>query len=298
MLLQLASVHTKEQQVDKARDAYRRSLQVLEVLDRDAAPDDRPTKFSLASAHLEYGRFLQLVENNLPEAEHHYRMAVKLHMSQLEQQPNEVGRRDSAAIALSLLGTLLRPMPSRSDEAEAVLLQAVQLRDRLLVDFPARTDLRHYAAMAHMNLGMLYREQDKHDEEIRELQLAWNQEHELTKSQSVSFEVPFYISYLQGELGIAHARAGQRDKAVDHLKAAIRTAEVLVVTYPAGKKYADLLANFQEALMYAEKDSPSDTVGSSRDRSSNSAAPYDSRGLRHSSSRRFNSASNPRSVGS
>jgi tetratricopeptide (TPR) repeat protein len=76
----------------------------------------------------------------------------------------------------------------------------------------------------------------------------------------VSFEVPFYISYLQGELGIAYARAGQRDKAVDHLKAAIHTAEALVVTYPAGKKYADLLANFQEALMYAEKDSPNDTV--------------------------------------
>jgi tetratricopeptide (TPR) repeat protein len=112
--------------------------------------------------------------------------------------------------------------------------------------------------MAHMNLGMLYRQENKNADEIRQLQLAWDQERELTKSQSMSFEVPFYISYLEGELGIAHARAGHREKAIDHLKAAICTAEALVVTYPAGKKYADLLANFQEALAYAEKDSSSD----------------------------------------
>ena len=92
---------------------------------------------------MEYGRFLQLVENNLPEAEREYRAAVTLHLSLLQKEPIELVRRDSAAIALSLLGTLLRPMPSRSDEAEAALLQAVELRDRLLVDFPARTDLRH-----------------------------------------------------------------------------------------------------------------------------------------------------------
>ena len=48
------------------------------------------------------------------------------------------------------------------------------------------------------------------------------------------------------------------DQAIDHLKSAIRTAEALVVIYPAGKKYAELLANFHEALAYAEKDSPSD----------------------------------------
>jgi tetratricopeptide (TPR) repeat protein len=256
MLLQLASVQTKENSPDKAREAYQRSLALLDSLSRDTESLDRETRVSLGSAHMEYGRFLQINDNDLPNAERHYRLSLEQRTAVLEQVPDDVKCRDNVAITLSLLGTLLRPMASRAEEAESFLIRAVQVRDQLVADLPDRADLRHYAAMAHMNLAMLYRQQDKHPEELRHMQMAWDLERALKAAPTTSLETPFYASYLQGQLGVAYARSAQWNEATVHLRASLRAADALVEIFPGVNKYTVLREEFQEMLDWVEKKQP------------------------------------------
>src|SRR5262249_20651996 len=123
-LLQLAAVHVKERHLGDARDAYQRSLNLLETLNQESNAFDRPVAFRLGSAHLEYGRFLQIHDGDLENAERHYRQGLSQRTKLLEQRPDDAAARDHAAIAVSLLGTLLMPNSSRGDEAEAFFIQA------------------------------------------------------------------------------------------------------------------------------------------------------------------------------
>ena len=185
-------------------------------------------------------------------AERQFRQALALQNELLAQTPDDAGRRDSTAIALSLLGTLLMPLPGRSGEAEGYLSRAVELRDLLVAELPQRDDLRHYAALAHYNLGMLYRRTNS-DREIRQFQIAWEQERLVNEAPSVRLESAFYLSTTEGDLGVALARANRRDDAARHLKAALRISEALSLTYPGVTKYADLQRQWRETLSFLLK---------------------------------------------
>jgi tetratricopeptide (TPR) repeat protein len=251
--LQLAAVHAKEQERDKAREEFQRSLEILESLNREAGTVDHLTQSSLASAHMEYGRFLQVHDNDMENSERHYRNALRHRTALLQETPRDPNCRDHMSIVLSLLGTLLKETPSREDEAEALLIQAAQLRDELVAELPDRMDLRHYAAMSHFNLGMLYRQQDKHADEIRHFQKAWDLERKLSDAKNVSSDTPYYISLLEGELGIAYGRAGRHDDAIRQLKPALRAAEALLLLFPSDKKYSQLTESYREVLAFVEK---------------------------------------------
>jgi eukaryotic-like serine/threonine-protein kinase len=251
MLLQLASVHDKEQRPDKARDAYRRALQMLESVSGESMTTD--AKASLATAHMEYGRFLQITDTDPVAAERHYRLALGLRNEVLAKLPQDAGVRDNVAIATSLLGTLYKVLPGRTGEAQTYLEQTIAIRDQLVVDFPARDDLRHYAAFAHINLGMLHRQLKNTDGEIREFQIASELERQVNKSSSVWLESPHSLAEVEGQLGVAFARNGEREPAMRHMAAAVRTAEALELSYPGVRKYTELRQRWQEALEFLHK---------------------------------------------
>jgi serine/threonine protein kinase len=250
MLLQLASVHDKEQRPDKAREAYRRSLELLESLSSETVTP--AAKASLATAHMEYGRFLEITDKDRVAAEHHYRVSLALRNELLAKLPQDAGVRDNVAIATSLLGTLYRVLPGRIGEAQTYLKQTIAIRDQLVADFPERDDLRHYAAFAHINLGMLYRQLKNSGGEIRELQIASELERQVNKSSSVWLESPYSLTEVEGQLGVAFARDGQREPAMRHMTAAVHTAEALELSFPGVKKYTELRQKWQEALEFLQ----------------------------------------------
>lgn len=253
MLLHMASVYSKEKKLDQARAAYRRALELLESLAKESPAPDRQTKNSLSTAHLEYGRFLQIFDSADAAAEPHYRRALVLRTELLNDEPNDVSTRDNVAIAVSLLGTVIFKMPARATEAEACLKQACDLRDQLAADNPGRDDLRNYAALAHLNLGLLFRETNYHAGEIREFQTGFDQVRQVGKSQSAALETPYFLSLLEGELGVAFGRDNQKELAVRHLTSANETAEALKKLYPTVRKYVDLQQQWKEALDYARQ---------------------------------------------
>jgi eukaryotic-like serine/threonine-protein kinase len=251
MLLELAAVHDKEKHHETARAAYRRALELLELLAGDASSTD--TKATFATAHLEYGRFLEITDHDRTGAERHYRLALAMRNALLEQVPNDPSVRDNIAIVVSLLGTLLQKSPDRAAEARAFLEQATVIRDQLVVDFPQRDDLSHYAAFAHFNLASLHRELKNTSEEIRQFQMACDQERQVNKSSSVWLESPHTLSDFEGYLGTAYARDGRPEAAMPHLATAVQLAEALQLSYPGVAKYSELRQKWQEALEFLQR---------------------------------------------
>ncbi len=248
MLLQLASVHTKERHPEQARAAYRRALDLL-----GAVPDRAAAAGSLATAHMEYGRFLEFADRDGAAAEPHYRRAVELRLELLGRFPADVGVRDNAAIALSLLGSLVQNQPAKAAESLDLQTRACAIRDQLVAEFPTRDDLRHYAALSHLNLGMYHRKYENGEAELRQFQLAWNLERELAQRPNAMQELPYHLTFIRGQLGIALVKCGRDNEALGHLKEAIRVAEALETAYPATATYADLRQKFQEAMAFVEK---------------------------------------------
>lgn len=252
-LLELAAVHARESHSDKAREAYQRALRILTAL--AAEPSDASTnpQLSLAAAHFEFGRFLQISDNDALAAEREYRKALELHSHALIQNPKDHVRRDNVAITNALLGTLLQEQAGRVGEAREFLTRAVVLRDQLVADLPEREDLRHYAALCHYNLAMLHRQANDHEHEIQQFNLALELERPLAKSTSVKLETPYFLSAFEGELGIAYGRANQNQAAIRHLQAALLAAQALEVSFPGVKKYADLREHWRGPLEYVLK---------------------------------------------
>ncbi len=245
MLAQLAAIYEKEGQPEKARFAYSRSMERLESLDVADAESDSQFQVYLAQVQIEYGRFLQVVDKDRVGAEHHYQQALSLLAEPLEHDSSDRNVRDRKAIALSLLGVLISPSEDRADEAEAMLTRAAAMRDQLVQDFPRQNDYRHYAALAHMNLGLHYRAHGNREGEIQELQRAWECERELMNLAAQSSEAPYFTALMEGELASALDRIGRRDDAIGHLASARRIAQALRLAYPAVEKFAALQENLE-----------------------------------------------------
>lgn len=250
-LLQLAVLQVKEGNTSQARDSYQRCLQMLRQLEADGPAASRAELSTQASAHMEYGRFLQVSAKDDAAAEQHYQAAWALTQRLLAQDPANTVLRDSAAIQLSLLGTLAMHQDGQQPRALDFLKRSAALRDGLLAELPERHDLRHYAALAHMNLGMLHRKASRFADEIAEMRKAWELELPLSKLETTWPETPYTLSMLEGELGVAYFRGGQRGKAMEHLASALRLAEALVTAYPGERKFAALRQRWQEAVDYA-----------------------------------------------
>jgi tetratricopeptide (TPR) repeat protein len=246
MLAQLAAIYEKEGQPEKARMAYSRSMERLETLNLADGQPESQIHVHLAQVHTEYGRFLQIVDKDRVGAEQHYLRALSLLAEPLELNDGNV--RDKEAIALSLLGVLISPSKQRADESEAMLARAAKIRDQLVQDFPHRDDFRHYAALTHMNLGLHYRTHDDYEGEIRELERAWECEHELMNLATQSSEAPYFTALLEGELASALDQVGRQDDAMRHLASARRIAKALRLAFPAVEKFVTLQENLENAL--------------------------------------------------
>jgi tetratricopeptide (TPR) repeat protein/tRNA A-37 threonylcarbamoyl transferase component Bud32 len=252
-LLQLASLHTQEEDRETARGEYLRAMTLLNDIQKKA-PQDQTVWSVQASANLEYGRFLHIENNQTNRAEKHYQEALSIYRRLIELHPTQPQWRDQGAIVLSLLGAALMKQPDRLEDARKFHLEAIRLREQLVAELPNRHDLRHYAALTRMNLGMLHRQLGEREDEIREMRLALEMEKPLSEVDEIQLEAPYFLATLHGELGVALFRNGQRGEALPHLTTAARTAEALTIAYPSVKKYAALHHHWQEALDFATKD--------------------------------------------
>lgn len=251
-LLQLAMVQVKNKEIDKAESTYLRSLDLMKKLQPSATLSNGILLKGLSSAHLEYGRFINMFRNNPDLAEKHYRLSLE-YINQLDHGTNAPKYFDTYAIHYSLLASLLTELPERKEEGLSYSLKAIDYRTRLMEMNPERDDLRHYAALTHLNLAIFYRKQKLNAKEIEQLSQALELEKQVNRSKLVWIESPYFVSTLQGELGMAYYLNKQPEVARPYFVEASRTAEALCVVYPSVEKYEKLNKQWKRILAFIDK---------------------------------------------
>lgn len=251
-LMQLAMVQVKNSELDKAQSTYLRSLQLVKQLKPSGSLSEANLLKALSSAHMEYARFLQVYRHDHADSEGLYRISLE-YTDQLAKLRGMEKCFDSYAIQYSLLASLLSSSKDRSDEELRYLMQAINYREKLVELYPDRDDLRHYAAMTHMNAAIHYRRQKNADLEIIELRKALDLQLQVNQSKSIWIESPYYVSTLQGELGVAQIMAGQREAGLALVRQARELSQALTIAYPSSSKYQALSQNWDKVIRHYGK---------------------------------------------
>jgi tRNA A-37 threonylcarbamoyl transferase component Bud32/tetratricopeptide (TPR) repeat protein len=252
-LLQLAGMQTKRKELDKAEATYQLALERMKELQSSSLPRELLQRAE-ASMNMEYGRFLNVHHDQNVNAEQHYRHSLAL-LQKLRNDTDPLKIIDVYAMQCSLLGALLQDQPAKQDEALELVKEATRSRDVLVEKFPDREDLRHYAAMTHMNLAIHYRHLKQTELERAELGKALELETKVNQSKGLWIESPYYLSLLEGELGMSLAAGGQRAEALPRFRRALQLAEALVVVYPSVEKYIKAARQWKAVLAHYEKPS-------------------------------------------
>ncbi len=261
-LLQLAMVQTKNKQLDKAEENYWRAQKLIKELKPSETVSEVDYLKALASVHLEIGRFQHTHLLQYQNAEKNYRISLN-YLDKLTELQGIEKCYDSYAIVYSLLANSLtdqrektsgKPSPegiTRSEERYYLL--AIDYRHKLMELHSHRDDLVNYAALTHMNAAIFYRKQNEQQKEISELRKALELAKKVNHSRSIWLESPFYLSTLQGELGIALLKANQRQEGMEQVRQAKKISDALVIAYPSSRKYAGLSINWEKVLKHYEK---------------------------------------------
>jgi tetratricopeptide (TPR) repeat protein len=235
-LIQLAVLHAKKNAPDKAREAFQRGLRIFAELNKEA-PDLKGVKTSLASAHMEYGRFLFVNDKNPSSAKEHLRSALQIEEQLAANRPDAADLKDYLAVTLSLLGTLLDEEATGHVEAQTLMAKAIQVREQLVRDHPDQGDYSHYCALCHLNLALSQRNAADSQQALPHYQRAIELEHKLLNNGEVSLEAPITLSAIEGDYAITLAEMHKFDEAWVHLENAQRIGDALALANPSVVRY-------------------------------------------------------------
>lgn len=272
-LLQLAMVQTKNKQLDKAEGNYWRAQRLVKEMKPSETVSLTDLLKALVSVHLELGRFQHVHLNQLQNGEKSYRICLS-YLDKLAEQQGIEKCYDSYAIVYSLLAnsmtdqqregtTPLQQTQARSKtpveteyelaDEERYYRKAIDYRHKLMELHPHRDDMVNYAALTHMNAAIFYRRHKDQQQEISELRKALELAKKVNHSKSIWLESPFYLSTVQGELGVALLKANQREEGLEQVRQAKNISDALVIAYPSSRKYAGLSTNWEKVLKHYTK---------------------------------------------
>jgi tRNA A-37 threonylcarbamoyl transferase component Bud32/tetratricopeptide (TPR) repeat protein len=281
-LLQLAMVQKKNKQLDKAEGNYWRAQKLITELIPSETVSEVDLLKALASVHMEFGRFQHTHLNQDQNSEKSYRTSLSF-LDKLAERQGIEKCYDSYAIVYSLLASSITNQRERAEqlrqaqarskayaegspyveppaettiglaEEERYYLLAIDYRHKLMELHNHRDDMVNYAAMTHMNAAIFYRRLKDQQKEINELRKALELAKKVNHSKSIWLESPFYLSTLQGELGIALLKANQREEGLEQVRQAKKISDALVISYPSSKKYGGLSTNWEKVLKHYAK---------------------------------------------
>jgi serine/threonine protein kinase/tetratricopeptide (TPR) repeat protein len=246
-LLQLAGLHAKNRDYPRARAAYQQALAIFSAVKE---PDDPLLiQAGLASAHMEFGRFLFISERDLAAAKQHLRKALSIEERLFGSKPVDEKSKDRRAITLSLLGHVLGEEETTRDEARSMLIRALALREELLQSNPEREHYIHYAALTHLNLALFLRQNNDLKAALPHYEQARALERKVLSTGELTLEGPITLSMIEGDYATALAELGEIEPAWEHLNAAISTADALARTYPSVVKYIHNAKRWHDAAL-------------------------------------------------
>jgi tetratricopeptide (TPR) repeat protein len=256
-MIQLATVNARHGSQALTDSNYLRGIALLERL--TAAPNGGRFAVDLASAHLEYGRFLLgvgVVRSGRPataDAERELRMALRIADGMTADDKGTVCQRDQKAIILATLASALELTNSHPAERRDLLSRAFRIREQLVAEHPDRPDLRRYAAMTEFNLGLTLSHLGQKQEAAVNFAKALAEERRLTGTAATSFDGPRLLSDVEGTLGETLFDLGRRSEGLTHVREARRIAESAALLFPGEPDYLaralrwyDTFANMQE----------------------------------------------------